>query len=41
MPTRGHGGLGREVVGSVAEYVLRQPGEAAVVLVGSRAASAT
>lgn len=37
MGTRGHGGLGREVLGSVAEYVLRHAGEAAVVLVGPRA----
>lgn len=36
MATRGHGGLGREVVGSVAEYVLRHAGKAAVVLVGPR-----
>jgi nucleotide-binding universal stress UspA family protein len=36
MATRGHGGLGREVVGSVAEYVLRHAGRAAVVLVGPR-----
>lgn len=38
MATRGHGGLGREVVGSVAEYVLRHAGRMAVVLVGPRAA---
>jgi nucleotide-binding universal stress UspA family protein len=37
MATRGHGGLGREVVGSVAEYVLRHAGRMAVVLVGPRA----
>jgi nucleotide-binding universal stress UspA family protein len=37
MATRGHGGLGREVVGSVAEFVLRHAGRAAVVLVGPRA----
>jgi nucleotide-binding universal stress UspA family protein len=36
MATRGHGGLGREVVGSVAEYVLRHAGRAAVVFVGPR-----
>jgi nucleotide-binding universal stress UspA family protein len=36
MATRGHGGLGREVMGSVAEYVLRHAGRAAVVLVGPR-----
>jgi len=36
MATRGHGGLGREVVGSVAEFVLRHAGRAAVVLVGPR-----
>lgn len=36
MATRGHGGLGREVVGSVAEYVLRHAGKAAVVMVGPR-----
>ncbi|MDA1062312.1 MAG: universal stress protein, partial [Chloroflexi bacterium] len=40
MATRGHSGLGREVVGSVAEYVLRHAGGAAVVLVGPRAAGA-
>jgi len=34
MATRGHGGLGREVIGSVAEYVLRHAGKMAVVLVG-------
>lgn len=38
MATRGHSGLGREVLGSVAEYVLRHVGPAAVVLVGPRAA---
>jgi nucleotide-binding universal stress UspA family protein len=38
MATRGHGGLGREVLGSVAEYVLRHAGRAAVVLVGPRGA---
>lgn len=38
MATRGHGGLGREVLGSVAEYVLRHAGNAAVVLVGPRSA---
>jgi nucleotide-binding universal stress UspA family protein len=37
MGTRGHGGLGREVLGSVAEFVLRHAGDAAVVLVGPRA----
>lgn len=37
MATRGHGGLGREVVGSVAEFVLRHAGSAAVVMVGPRA----
>jgi nucleotide-binding universal stress UspA family protein len=37
MATRGHGGLGREVIGSVAEYVLRHAGRMAVVLVGPRA----
>lgn len=37
MATRGHGGLGREVVGSVAEFVLRHAGRAAVVMVGPRA----
>lgn len=37
MGTRGHGGLGREVVGSVAEYVLRHAGRCAVVMVGPRA----
>lgn len=36
MATRGHGGLGREVMGSVAEYVLRHAGNIAVVLVGPR-----
>ena len=40
MATRGHSGLGREVVGSVAEYVLRHAGPVAVVLVGPRAAVA-
>ncbi|MFA7296681.1 MAG: universal stress protein [Dehalococcoidia bacterium] len=39
MATRGHGGLGREVLGSVAEYVLRHAGDVAVVLVGPRASS--
>jgi nucleotide-binding universal stress UspA family protein len=38
MATRGHGGLGREVLGSTAEYVLRHAGATAVVLVGPRAA---
>lgn len=38
MSTRGHGGLGREVMGSVAEYVLRHAGDAAVILVGPRSA---
>lgn len=38
MATRGHGGLGREVLGSVAEYVVRHAGTAAVVLVGPRSA---
>ena len=38
MATRGHSGLGREVVGSVAEYILRHSGNAAVVLVGPRVA---
>ena len=37
MATRGHSGLGREVLGSVAEYVLRHAGPRAVVLVGPRA----
>lgn len=36
MATRGHGGLGREVVGSVAEYVLRHAGNRALILAGSR-----
>lgn len=36
MATRGHSGLGREVLGSVAEYVLRHAGDAAIVLVGPR-----
>jgi len=36
MATRGHGGLGREVVGSVAEYVLRHAGSRALILAGSR-----
>ena len=36
MATRGRSGLGREVVGSVAEYVLRHAGPTAVVLVGPR-----
>ncbi|MBM3138991.1 MAG: universal stress protein [Chloroflexi bacterium] len=36
MATRGHSGLGREVIGSVAEYVLRHAGNAAVLLVGPR-----
>lgn len=36
LGTRGHSGLGREVVGSVAEYVLRHAGSAAVVLIGTR-----
>ena len=39
MGTRGHGGLGREVMGSVAEYVLRHAGDASVILVGPRAGS--
>lgn len=39
MGTRGHSGLGREVVGSIAEYVLRHAGDAAVILVGTRAGS--
>jgi nucleotide-binding universal stress UspA family protein len=39
MATRGRSGLGREVVGSVAEYVLRHAGPAAVVLVGPRSSS--
>lgn len=34
MSTRGYSGLGREVMGSVAEYVLRHAGDAAVVMVG-------
>ncbi len=37
MATRGHSGLGREVLGSVAEYVLRHAGAAAVLLAGPRA----
>jgi nucleotide-binding universal stress UspA family protein len=37
MATRGHSGLGREVLGSVAEYVLRHAGTAAVLLAGPRA----
>ncbi len=37
MATRGHSGLGREVLGSVAEYVLRHAGGAAVLLTGPRA----
>lgn len=37
MATRGHGGLGREVVGSVAEYVLRHAGGRALILAGPRA----
>jgi nucleotide-binding universal stress UspA family protein len=40
MASRGHGGLGREVIGSVAEYVLRHAGTRAVILVGPRARSA-
>jgi nucleotide-binding universal stress UspA family protein len=36
MATRGHGGLGREVLGSVAEYVLRHAGATDVILVGPR-----
>ena len=36
MATRGHSGLGREVLGSVAEYVLRHAEGAAVLLVGPR-----
>ena len=40
MATRGHSGLGREVAGSVAEYVLRHAGATAVVLVGPRGATA-
>ena len=39
MATRGHSGLGREVVGSTAEYVLRHAGPLAVVLVGPRSGS--
>lgn len=39
MATRGHGGLGREVVGSVAEYVLRHAGNRALILAGPRTAS--
>ncbi len=38
MATRGHGGLGREVVGSVAEYVLRHAGNRALILAGPRTA---
>ena len=38
MATRGHSGLGREVTGSVAEFVLRHAGPLAVVLVGPRTA---
>jgi nucleotide-binding universal stress UspA family protein len=41
MATRGHGGLGREVVGSVAEYVLRHAGGRAVILTGPRAVAPT
>jgi nucleotide-binding universal stress UspA family protein len=41
MATRGHGGLGREIVGSVAEYVLRHAGTLAVVLAGPRSARET
>lgn len=37
MATRGRGGLGRDVVGSVAEYVLRHAGARAVILAGTRA----
>lgn len=37
MATRGHSGLGREVLGSVADHVLRHAGSSAVVLVGPRA----
>jgi nucleotide-binding universal stress UspA family protein len=40
MGARGHGGLGREIVGSVAEYVLRHAGQLAVILVGPRARAA-
>lgn len=40
MATRGHGGLGREVVGSVAEYVLRHVGNRALILAGPRTATA-
>lgn len=40
LGTRGHGGLGREVVGSVAEYVLRHAGSTAVVLIGTRGGAA-
>ncbi len=40
MATRGHGGLGREVIGSVAEYVLRHAGGRAVILAGPRIAPA-
>ena len=36
MATRGHSGLGREVTGSVAEYVLRHADDLAVMLVGPR-----
>ena len=36
MATRGHGGLGREILGSVAEYVVRHTGSVAVILVGPR-----
>lgn len=39
MATRGHGGLGREILGSVAEYVLRHAGDTAVVMTGTRASA--
>jgi nucleotide-binding universal stress UspA family protein len=39
MATRGHGGLGRKVVGSVAEYVVRHAGGRAVILAGPRVAT--
>ncbi len=39
MATRGAGGLGREVVGSVAEYVLRHVGSRALILAGPRIAN--
>ncbi len=40
MATRGHSGLGRDVLGSVSEYVVRHAGPVAVVLVGPRAMAA-